>query len=64
MSIPISITQIRHLQRQEPAKRLGIFDREAQTKDAAFAVSSGIIHEIKDVQLPAGGPVISLVFQR
>ncbi len=38
--------------------------REAQTKDAAFAVSSGIIHQIKDVQLPVGGPVISLVFQR
>jgi ATP-dependent Clp protease, protease subunit len=38
--------------------------REAQTKDAAFAVSSGIIHEIKDVQIPVGGPVISLVFQR
>ena len=38
--------------------------REAQTKDAAFAVSMGIIHEIRDVQLPFGGPIISLVFQR
>lgn len=38
--------------------------REAQTKDAAFAVSSGIVHEIKDVHIPAGGPVISLVFKR
>jgi ATP-dependent Clp protease protease subunit len=37
---------------------------EAQTKDAAFAVSAGIVHEIKDVQIPAGSPVISLVFQR
>ena len=41
----------------------GLFT-EAQTKDAAFAVSSGIVHEIKDVQIPPGGPVISLVFQR
>lgn len=38
--------------------------REAQTKDAAFAVSRGIVDEIRDVQIPAGGPVISLVFQR
>jgi ATP-dependent Clp protease, protease subunit len=43
---------------------VGAFFREAQTKDAAFAISSGIIHEIKDVQIPVGGPVISLVFQR
>jgi len=38
--------------------------REAQTKDAANAVSCGIVHEIKDVQIPAGSPVLSLVFQR
>ncbi len=38
--------------------------REAQTKDAAFAVGSGIIHEVRDVQIPPGAPVISLVFQR
>jgi ATP-dependent protease ClpP protease subunit len=38
--------------------------REAQTKDANFAVSSGIIDEIRDLQIPPGGPVISLVFQR
>jgi ATP-dependent protease ClpP protease subunit len=38
--------------------------REAQTKDATFAVSSGIIHDIKDVHIPPGGPVIALVFQR
>jgi ATP-dependent Clp protease, protease subunit len=37
---------------------------EAQTKDAAFAAGCGIVHEIRDVQIPAGGPVISLVFQR
>jgi ATP-dependent Clp protease, protease subunit len=37
---------------------------EAKTKDAAFAVSNGIIDEIRDVQIPAGGPVISLVFKR
>lgn len=37
---------------------------EAQTKDATFAVSSGIVHEVKDVQVPRGSHVISLVFQR
>jgi ATP-dependent protease ClpP protease subunit len=43
---------------------VGALFREAQTKDATFAIGSGIIHEIKDVQIPVGGPVISLVFQR
>lgn len=37
---------------------------EAQTKDADFAVGCGIVHEIKDVHIPAGGPIYSLVFQR
>jgi ATP-dependent Clp protease, protease subunit len=38
--------------------------REAQTKDAAYAVSTGIVHEVKDVEIPSGAPVVSLVFQR
>jgi ATP-dependent Clp protease, protease subunit len=38
--------------------------REAQTKDATFAVSSGIVDEIKDFQIPPSSAVISLVFQR
>jgi ATP-dependent protease ClpP protease subunit len=38
--------------------------REAQTKDATFAVGCGIVDEIRDVEIPAGCPVISLVFQR
>ncbi len=37
---------------------------QAQTKDANFAVEKGIIHEIREVQIPDGIPVISLVFQR
>ena len=37
---------------------------EAQTKDSAYAIGCGIVHEIRDVQIPAGGPIISLVFQR
>lgn len=41
----------------------GLF-REAQTKDVGFAIDKGIIHEIRDVQLTAGVPVISLVFKR
>jgi ATP-dependent Clp protease, protease subunit len=38
--------------------------RDAQTKDAAYAISAGIVHEIKDVEIPAGSPVVTLVFQR
>jgi len=38
--------------------------REAKTKDAAYAVSCGIVDEIRDVNIPAGSPVVSLVFQR
>lgn len=38
--------------------------REAQTKDADFALSSGIVHEIVDAQVPAGAPLVSLVFER
>lgn len=38
--------------------------REASTKDAAYAVSCGIVHEIRDVQVPPGTPIYSLVFQR
>ncbi|MCJ7510006.1 MAG: ATP-dependent Clp protease proteolytic subunit [Dehalococcoidia bacterium] len=37
---------------------------EAQTKDATYATGCGIIDEIKDVQIPAGATVVSLVFQR
>lgn len=37
---------------------------EAQTKDATFAIGAGIVDEIKDVQIPPGSNVISLVFQR
>jgi ATP-dependent Clp protease protease subunit len=37
---------------------------EARTKDANYAVDAGIVNAIKDVDVPAGIPVISLVFQR
>lgn len=37
---------------------------EMQTKDAAYAVGVGIVDGVKDVQIPAGCPVVSLVFQR
>lgn len=40
------------------------FFREAHTMDATEAVSSGIVHEVTDVDIPAGSPVIALVFQR
>lgn len=38
--------------------------REARTKDAEYAKSVGIVHDIRDVQIPSGSPVISLIFQR
>jgi ATP-dependent Clp protease protease subunit len=38
--------------------------REAQTKDATYAIGCGIVQEIRDLQIPTGSTVISLVFQR
>lgn len=38
--------------------------REAQTKDVTYAVEKGIVNEIRDVEIPFGSPIISLVFQR
>ena len=38
--------------------------REARTKDAAFALEKGLISDIRGVNIPAGAPVLSLVFQR
>jgi ATP-dependent Clp protease, protease subunit len=37
---------------------------EAQTKDATFAIGCGIVNEVRDVQIPPGSPIVSLVFQR
>ena len=37
---------------------------QGQTRDAQFAVDKGIVHEIRDVQIPTGAPVVTLVFQR
>jgi ATP-dependent Clp protease, protease subunit len=38
--------------------------REMQTKDAAYAASTGIVHDVRNIQIPAGAPIQSLVFQR
>jgi ATP-dependent Clp protease protease subunit len=38
--------------------------RDAQTKDVEYAISAGIVHEVKDVDVPLGTPIINLVFQR
>ena len=37
---------------------------EATTKDSAYAASVGIVDEVRDVNIPAGAPIMSLVFQR
>jgi len=46
------------------ANQIRGFFREMKTKDAAYAVSAGIVHQIADVNIPVGAPIISLVFQR
>jgi ATP-dependent protease ClpP protease subunit len=38
--------------------------KEAGTKDASYAASVGIVANIRDVNIPAGSPIFSLVFQR
>lgn len=37
---------------------------EQQTRDATFAIGCGLVHEVRDVQIPPGSPIISLVFER
>jgi ATP-dependent protease ClpP protease subunit len=46
------------------AREIARLFREAQTKDASWAINKGIIQDIRDIQIPTGCPVISLVFQR
>jgi ATP-dependent protease ClpP protease subunit len=38
--------------------------QEAQTRDPNYALSKGLIHEIKDAQVPSGAPFFQLVFKR
>lgn len=38
--------------------------KEARTKGATYAADHGIIHGIRDVNVPAGSPIVSLVFAR
>ena len=38
--------------------------REAQTKDASFALDKGLIEEIRSVEITSGVPIIPLVFKR
>ena len=37
---------------------------EAKTQNAAYAVSTGIVDEIRNVDIPLGSPVFALVFER
>jgi ATP-dependent Clp protease, protease subunit len=45
-------------------EQIEVLFREATTKDANYAASVGIVDEVRDVKIPLGAPVISLVFQR
>lgn len=47
-----------------PLRRIRSMFRETRTIDAATAVGAGIVHEVRDVQIPAGAPVFQLVFKR
>lgn len=38
--------------------------KEARTKDSAYATARGIVGNVRDVNVPAGTPIFSLVFQR
>ncbi len=38
--------------------------RQAITKDAQYALDKGIVHEIRDVKIQKGCPMLSLVFNR
>ncbi len=40
------------------------FFRIGRTVDVAYAISKGIVHEVRDVNLSPGCPVIPLIFQR
>lgn len=46
------------------AKQVSLLFKQAVTKNAEYALNSGIIHEIRDVNIPTGCPVVSLIFQR
>lgn len=37
---------------------------EAQTRDPNYARANGIIHDIRDVQIPPGTPILQLIFKR
>ena len=45
-------------------KEAGKLFLEAQTRDPDFALEKGIIHDIRDVQIPKGTTVHQLVFKR
>ena len=38
--------------------------RKAATKDATFALENGLVHDIRDVEVPAGTPLFPLVFEQ
>jgi hypothetical protein len=38
--------------------------RRQKTKDVKWAIDKGIIHEIRDLQIPPGSSAVSLVFWR
>lgn len=37
---------------------------EAVTRDPTYALSNGIVHDIREVQIPDGAPIFQLVFKR
>lgn len=49
---------------QLTARQVKALFTRAQTKDTTYAIDAGIIDQVRDVQIPPGSAVVSLVFQR
>ena len=45
-------------------KEIAALFLQAATKDPAYALERGIVHDVRDIQIPRGAPVVQLVFQR
>ncbi len=46
------------------AEQIAELFKGQRTEDSAYAVGCGIVSEIRDVNIPEGAPIVSLVFQR
>lgn len=45
-------------------KEIAALFLQAATKDPAYALERGIVHDVREVQVPRGAPLVQLVFKR